>query len=160
MFRDTFLRVMHDRRVVVRRVRITDPEGVEALEGWTIDERALYGDHPELSAAEASDFEPPNGAFFVVIADGSVVAGGGFRRMSPDTCEVKRMWTDPERRREGHATAILDAIEDGARKLGFSALCLETGQAQREALGLYRQALPPHPGLPLRRHGSRLVILC
>jgi GNAT superfamily N-acetyltransferase len=124
---------------------MTDPEGVEALEGWTVDERALYGDHPELYAAEASDFEPPNGAFFVMIADGSVVAGGGFRRMSPDTCEVKRMWTDPERRREGYASAILDAIEDEARKLGFSALCLETGQAQHEALGLYRRRYHPIP---------------
>ena len=62
---------------------MTDPEGVEALEGWTVYERALYGDHPELNAAEASDFEPPNGAFFVVLVDGATVAGGGFRRISP-----------------------------------------------------------------------------
>ncbi len=122
---------------------MTDPEGVEALEGWTVYERALYGDHPELNAAEASDFEPPNGAFFVVLVDGATVAGGGFRRISPDTCEVKRMWTDPQQRRKGHASAILDAIEDEARKLGYSALCLETGQAQQEALGLYQRRYHP-----------------
>jgi GNAT superfamily N-acetyltransferase len=124
---------------------MTDPEGVAALEGWAVDERALYGDHPELSVAAASDFEPPNGAFFVVIADGATVAGGGFRRMSDETCEVKRMWTDPEQRRMGHASAILDAIEDEARNLGFSTLCLETGQAQHEALGLYRRRYHPIP---------------
>jgi len=117
---------------------MTDPEGNEALEGWTVYERALYGDHPELYATEVSDFEPPNGAFFVVIADGSTVAGGGFRRMLSDTCEVKRMWTAPEQRRKGHASAILDAIEEEARKLGYAALCLETGPAQHEALGLYQ----------------------
>jgi GNAT superfamily N-acetyltransferase len=124
---------------------MTDPEGVQALEGWTVYERALYGDHPELYAAEPSDFEPPDGAFFVVIADGSVVAGGGFRRMSSDTCEVKRMWTAPRQRRKGNASAILDAIEHEARKLGYSALCLETGPAQREALGLYQRRYRPIP---------------
>jgi GNAT superfamily N-acetyltransferase len=116
---------------------MTDPEGVEALEGWTVYERATYGDHPELYSTEASEFEPPHGAFFVVIAEGSTVAGGGFRRMSPDTCEIKRMWTAPEQRRKGYATAVLDAIEEEARKLGYSALCLETGPTQYEALGLY-----------------------
>jgi GNAT superfamily N-acetyltransferase len=122
---------------------MTDPEGIEALEGWTVYERASYGDHPELCAADAADFEPPNGAFFVVIADGSTAAGGGFRRISPDTCEVKRMWTDPRQRRKGHASAILEAIECEARKLGYAALCLETGQAQHEALGLYRKRYRP-----------------
>lgn len=124
---------------------MTDPEGVEALEGWAVYERALYGDHPELYATEASDFEPPNGAFFVVIADGSTLAGGGFRRMSPDTCEVKRMWTDPQHRRKGYASALLDAIEDESRKLGYSALCLETGQTQDEALALYGKRFNPIP---------------
>lgn len=146
-FVGTLLCAMHDGRVEVeiRRVRMTDPEGVEALEGWSVDERAVYGDHPELYAAEASDFEPPNGAFFVMIADGFTVAGGGFRRMSAHTCEVKRMWTDRGQRRKGHASVILDAIEEEARKLGFSALCLETGPTQHEALGLYRRRYQPIP---------------
>lgn len=121
----------------VRRVRVADPEGVSALNGWEVYERALYGDHPELYSIEASEFEPPNGAFFVVISDGSTVSGGGFRRVSPDVCEVKRMWTAPDRRRRGYASAVLDAIEDEARRLGYSTLCLETGPVQHEALALY-----------------------
>ena len=74
--------------------------------------------------------------------------------MSPDTGEVKRMWTDPEQRRKGHASAILDAIEDGARKLGFAALCLETGPAQHEALGLYRRRYHP---IPAYHYGDALA---
>jgi GNAT superfamily N-acetyltransferase len=121
----------------VSRVRATDPEGVRALEGWAVDERAIYGDHPELHAVGATEFEPPDGAFFVVISDGSTVAGGGFRRRSSDTCEVKRMWTAPDQRRKGYASAILDAIEDEARGRGYSTLCLETGPSQNAALTLY-----------------------
>lgn len=137
----------HDGHMEVRLVRMTDPEGIEALDGWAIYERGLYGDHPELHAVEASEFESPNGAFFVVISAGSTVAGGGFRRMSPDTCEVKRMWTAPAQRRKGHASAILDAIEDEARKLGYTALQLETGPAQHESLALYTKRyrkIPPY----------------
>jgi GNAT superfamily N-acetyltransferase len=125
------------RAVEVRRVRVTDPEGVEALVGWEVYEREVYGDHPELYAVEPSEFEPPGGSFFVVVADGATVAGGGLRRMSPETCEVKRMWTAPDQRRKGHASAILDALEDEARELGYARLCLETGPTQHEALELY-----------------------
>jgi GNAT superfamily N-acetyltransferase len=125
--------------VKTRRVRMTDPEGVEALEGWAAYERDLYGDHPELYAVEAVEFEAPDGAFFVVSSDGSTVAGGGFRRKSPDTCEVKRMWTAPDQRRKGYASAILDAIENEAQRLGYSRLCLETGPTQHESLALYKK---------------------
>jgi GNAT superfamily N-acetyltransferase len=127
-----------DVTVEVRRVRITDPEGVQALEGWAVYEREMYGDHPELYAIEAAEFEPPGGAFFVVIAGTATVAGGGFRWKAQGTCEVKRMWTAPDQRRQGYASAVLDAIEDEARKLGYSNLCLETGPAQHESLALYR----------------------
>ncbi len=124
----------------VRRVHASDPEGVEALEGWARYERALYGDHPELQSVDGSVFEPPDGAFFVVISeDSTVVAGGGLRRMSADRCEVKRMWTAPDQRRRGYASAVLDAIEVEARRLGYRSLCLETGAVQREALGLYEK---------------------
>jgi GNAT superfamily N-acetyltransferase len=127
------------RLMEVRRVRMTDPEGAQALEGWAVYERELYGDHPELHAVETAEFEPPDGAFFVVVENGSTVAGGGFRRHSRNTCEVKRMWTDPDHRRNGHASAILDAIENEARRLGYSSLCLETGPAQHESLAMYRR---------------------
>ncbi len=49
------------------------------------------------------------------------------------------MWTAPEYRRKGLASAVLDALEDVARDRGYSHLRLETGPAQPEARALYER---------------------
>ena len=90
-----------------------------------------------MTSVGAQDFEPPDGVFLVLLEHGITVAGGALRRLSSDTCEVKRMWTAPEHRRKGHASAVLDALEDAARDRGYSCLRLETGPAQPEARSLY-----------------------
>ena len=123
----------------VRRVLMTDPEVLHVLDGWAAHGRSLYGDHEELYAVEAHELEPPDGVFIVLMEGETPVAGGGFRRLSSDTCEIKRMWTDPGHRRKGHASAVLDALEMEARRLGYSTLRLETGPAQPEARSLYER---------------------
>jgi GNAT superfamily N-acetyltransferase len=75
--------------------------------------------------------------FLVLLDQRLTVAGGGVRRLSLDTCEVKRMWTSPHHRRKGLASAILDALENDARDRGYTWLKLETGPAQPEAQSLY-----------------------
>lgn len=82
-------------------------------------------------------FEPPDGAFLVLLEDGVTVAGGALRRLSGDTCEVKRMWTASGHRRKGYASVVLDGLEDVARHRGYSYLRLETGPAQPEARTMY-----------------------
>jgi GNAT superfamily N-acetyltransferase len=121
---------------------MTDSEATDVLDGWGADQLERYGDSEELyahelSSVEASQFEPPEGVFLVVVDVGLTVAGGALRRLTSDTCEVKRMWTAPDHRRKGHASVVLDALEAEARTLGYSALRLETGPAQPEACSLY-----------------------
>ncbi|MEB0268073.1 GNAT family N-acetyltransferase, partial [Cryobacterium sp. 10I5] len=60
------------------------------------------------------------------------------RRFDAGTAEVKRLWTSPDHRRKGYAAAVLGALEDLARELGYSRLRLETGYKQPEALAMYR----------------------
>ena len=92
-----------------------------------------------MTSVEAQEFEPPDGVFLVLLEHGVIVAGGAIRRLSVDTCEVKRMWTAPEHRRKGHASAVLAALEEAARNRGYSRLRLETGPAQPEARTLYER---------------------
>ena len=49
------------------------------------------------------------------------------------------MWTAPDQRRQGHASAVLDALEAAARDRGYRRLRLETGPAQPEARSLYER---------------------
>jgi putative acetyltransferase len=89
---------------------------------------------------------PPLDAFddgvFVVVRDGddSVVACGGLRERAPGIGEVKRMYTEPAARGQGHGRAVLDALVAYARSRGLQRLILETGDRQTGALALYAGA--------------------
>lgn len=122
--------------------------------------RGLYDGEADIGPTrEASMFEPPDGAFFVIRRDGMAVACGGVARFDDERGEVKRMYVVPEARGLGLGRAILVALEDEARRLGYIALVLETGDRQPEALGLYRSSgYEPMPCYP--PYDSRALSLC
>jgi len=123
----------------MRQVRLSDAEVAPLLAGLAHEYERRYGPGEEMASAAAEEFDPPRGTFLVLIEDGLTVAGGGIRRLSADTCEMKRVWTAPEHRRRGHGSAVLKALEQAARDLGYLRMRAETGPAQPEALSLYRQ---------------------
>ncbi len=121
------------------QVRLSDAEVAPLLAGLAHEYERRYGPGEEMATAAAEEFDPPSGTFLVLMEDGLTLAGGGIRRLSADTCEIKRVWTASEHRRRGHASAVLQALEEAARHLGYSRIRAETGPAQPEALSLYRQ---------------------
>lgn len=122
--------------------------------------RGLYAGEADIGPTrEAPMFEPPDGAFFVIRRDGRAVACGGIVRFDEARAEVKRMYVVPDARGLGLGRAILVALEDEARRLGYEALVLETGDRQPEALGLYRSSgYEPMPCYP--PYDSRALSLC
>lgn len=122
------------------QVRLDAPAAQPLLAGLAGEYATRYGDDDELRRAEPAEFEPPGGTFLVLVEDGETLAGGGIRRVDPKTCEVKRMWTAPRRRRQGLALQVLRALEHEAGRLGYTRVRLETGPRQEEAVGLYAKA--------------------
>ncbi len=120
-----------------RKVRLSDPQVVPLLEGLAAEYERRYGPGDEMTSVQAHEFEPPDGEFLILVDNDVVIAGGGLRRLSADACEVKRMWTAPDYRGRGHASAVLDALEQEAQSRGYAKLRLETGPAQPEARRLY-----------------------
>lgn len=53
--------------------------------------------------------------------------------------EVKRMFTLPEKRGKGLASAILKELESWAKELGYKTTILETCKRQTEAVTLYNK---------------------
>ncbi len=88
----------------------------------------------------AEMFEPPDGVFLAVRDEGSAVACGGVCRFDATRAELKRMYVVPEARGRGLGRLLLEALEDEARRLGYTGIVLETGEGQAEALGLYVSA--------------------
>jgi len=85
-------------------------------------------------------FEPPDGVFLVIREDGRAIACGGVARFDETRGELKRMYVVPEARGRGLGRRLLEELEAQARALGYTALVLETGEQQGEALGLYRSS--------------------
>jgi len=86
-------------------------------------------------------FVPPDGVFLVIRDDARrAIACGGIARFDATRAEVKRMYVLPEARGQGLGRRLLADLEEEARGLGYTALVLETGDRQPEALGLYASA--------------------
>ena len=88
-------------------------------------------------SAEPSDFTPPSGTFLLAYEHDRAVACGGLKTVAPRVAEVKRMYVVPESRRRGVGRALLSALEDHARSMGFASVRLD---CQRHNWPIYRAA--------------------
>ncbi|AKK25853.1 GNAT family N-acetyltransferase [Mycobacterium sp. EPa45] len=106
-------------------------------------EYATRYEAPEAAVAawlrnhSAGEFSPPDGGMFIGVLDGLPVTGGAFCRFDDDTAELKRIWTDSRHRRQGHAAALLAALETEIARRGYRRIYLTTGNRQPEAEALY-----------------------
>ena len=75
----------------------------------------------------------------VAYGKGKPVGCGAIKEYSPNTMEVKRMYTSSETRGKGVATKVLTELEVWATELGYEKCILETGKKQPEAIGLYKK---------------------
>ena len=121
--------------------RFDEPE-VFALTVAQQDEmRGIYGGEADIGPTrDAWMFEPPDGAFLVVRVDGRPVACGGICRFDETRAELKRMYVEPASRGLGLGRRVLEGLEAEGRRLGYTAVVLETGNLQQEALGLYQSS--------------------
>jgi putative acetyltransferase len=100
--------------------------------------RGLYEGEADIGPArDAWMFEAPHGAFIAARIGGRAVGCGGIARFDETRGELKRMYVEPGSRGLGLGRRLLEALEDEARRLGYVAVVLETGDKQPEALGLY-----------------------
>jgi GNAT superfamily N-acetyltransferase len=79
----------------------------------------------------------PHGAFLVGYEDERPVAIGGLRRLGDDVCEIKRMYVVPAARSRGVGRALLAALEDAARDLGYGRVRLDAGPQQEHSKRLF-----------------------
>jgi putative acetyltransferase len=76
----------------------------------------------------------------VVAYENGVPTGcGAIKEFSPDSMEVKRMYTLPGSRGQGIASQILAELERWAAELSYEKCLLETGKRQPEAIALYKK---------------------
>ena len=94
-------------------------------------------DSEQMPRAGRAELSPPGGAFLVGWYDEEPVCCGGVKRLDERACEIKKMYVVPELRGQGVARALLHALEDKARELGYRVARLDTGPKQTHARRLY-----------------------
>ena len=128
--------------IEVRRVPADEPPATDLVAAMVDEVSELYGriDVPGAPTATPTDFSPPGGGFVVLVDEGRAVAGGVIKRLDDDACEIKRMYVLPEARGRGLGRALLIALEDEARRLGYAIARLDTGPQQPGAQRMYEDA--------------------
>jgi GNAT superfamily N-acetyltransferase len=115
----------------------------------------LDAQYPGRSARPGSVTTPeemaaPRGRFLVGYDDRGPVAIGGLRPLGDDVAEIKRMYVVPRARSRGVGRALLTALEDAARELGYARVRLDAGLEQRHSRALFTDAgyrpVPPYNG--------------
>lgn len=117
---------------------LDDPTVVELNAELQAEYRRRYGG-PDETPLDASQFRAPVGIFLVAKIGEAVVGMGGWRSRDSDA-ELKKMYVRPSYQRRGVARRLLAELEATALAAGRARLVLETGNAQPEALALYRSA--------------------
>src|ERR687890_464331 len=82
--------------------------------GYAREHGDLLGNEFELY--DAVEFRPPQGTFVLLRARGETLAGGALRRWADGTGEIKRMWTHPAHRGQGHGRRVLATPVRDARR--------------------------------------------
>ena len=119
------------------------PPASDLLEAMILELVPLYGriDVPGAPSAGPADFSPPGGTLLVGFDDdGEAICCGGVKDLGGGVAEIKRMYVNPEARGRGVAQALLVALEDAARELGYEKARLDTGPKQPHAERMYRRA--------------------
>ncbi|PDT80974.1 GNAT family N-acetyltransferase [Sinorhizobium sp. BJ1] len=89
---------------------------------------------------DLSTLERPGVSFFVARGNGEIVGCCALVDAGDGTAEIKRMFVDPQARGLKVGKQLLAVLEAKAERLGLTAIRLETGIYQPEAIGLYRSS--------------------
>ena len=132
-------------RLSFRSVSLENEPAVSLVGAMRAEMSALYDqldiDAPDMPKGGPAELGPPGGTFLVGFdAAGEPVCCGGLKRLSDETCEIKRMYVVPQARRRGVGGQLLAALERAALELGYRAIRLDTGPRQPDAERMYRRA--------------------
>jgi GNAT superfamily N-acetyltransferase len=120
-----------------------EPPASELLEAMVAEISELYGgriDGGGLPTATPAELAAPHGAFLVGFDEGEPVCAGGVKRLGDGLAEIKRMYVVRQARSRGLGRALLAALENEARALGYARVRLDTGAGQPGARSLYERS--------------------
>ena len=83
------------------------------------------------------EYAPPAGFLLLAICDGETVGCVALRRLTVDTCEMKRLYACPAFRGRGIGRKLAEAVIRRGVMAGYQRIRLDTVDSMKEALSLY-----------------------
>lgn len=128
-------------KFILRPATNDDRTAIESLVFGVLAEYGLAPD-PASTDADLRDIEHEyfsKGGSFDVIADenGKIVGSVGLFRISPDICELRKMYLGPQVRGQGLGRRLLENALAQAKALSFSRVELETASVLTDAISMY-----------------------
>ncbi len=121
----------------ILRTNSTNPDFIDLVQKLDTELAEIDGsEHPFYA-----QFNKIDTIKYVVVAfeDNKPVACGAIKEFTPETMEVKRMYTIPEGRGKGCATKVISELEKWAAEMTYKRCVLETGIRQPDAVALYHK---------------------
>jgi len=84
------------------------------------------------------EYAPPVGALMLAVEEEQLIGCVALRKITDDTCEMKRLYVRPAFRGKGIGRRLAIAVTEEARRIEYARIRLDTVASMREAISLYR----------------------
>ena len=96
-----------------------------------------YGDKRRGDESLPGEFAPPGGCLLLATEGMEAVGCVAFRRLSADTCEMKRLYVRQRFQGQGVGRELVESLIATARDAGYSRMVLDTMVQMKSAVALY-----------------------
>ena len=116
----------------------------EVQKRYNIDSFSIIGEsileYSEKTLEELTSFIPPEGIYYIIQINGSIIGMGALRTIKKGIGEIKRMYIQPKYRGKGYGKRILEVLLNKGLEFRFSSIRLDTGEFMTTAQKIYRLA--------------------
>ena len=116
----------------------------EMQQRYNIDTELILGvsirEYVKKFLEELSSYIAPNGIYYILQVNDSIIGMGALRKIKKDIGEIKRMYIQPKYRGNGYGKKLLEQLLKKGQEFGFSSIRLDTGEFMANAHQVYRLA--------------------
>lgn len=120
----------------------------------------FQGFNEELAGLPGS-YAPPSGRLLLATVNQIPCGCAALQAITSETCEMKRLYVQPEQRGIGLGRLLIQRVLDEARAIGYLRICLDTLPSMTQAAAMYLalgfEEIPPYRHNPVP--GTRYMAL-